>query len=182
LARNQHALNIILLMAFVESFDPVIGNDPRVLILGSMPGVKSLEAQQYYAHPRNAFWPILSVLFDITWSAQYDRRIEQFKGLPLVLWDVLQSCHRPGSLDSAIDKKSHEVNDIVGLLEQHPGIALIAFNGVTAEQLFRRHVLKDLPGKAGPDLLRLPSTSPAHAARSLQQKVEAWSLLKRYVK
>ena len=147
-----------------------------------MPGVKSLETQQYYAHPRNAFWPILSRLFDVNWAQDYEQRICQFKQLPLALWDVLQSCHRSGSLDSSIDKRGIEINDICGLLERYPGISLVAFNGTAAEQLFRRHVLKCLPENGTPDLLRLPSTSPAHASLNLVQKTEAWSVLVSYVK
>ncbi len=167
-------------MSFVQSFDPVIGTNPRVLILGSMPGVKSLQAQQYYAHPRNAFWPILSRLFDVQWPDDYGERIEQFRQLPLALWDVLRSCHRPGSLDSAIDRSSHQVNDIAGLLETHSDIALIACNGATAEQLFRRHVLQALPRESVIELIRLPSTSPAHAARSFEQKLVAWRVILDY--
>ena len=93
-------------MALVHSFEPVIGNNPRVLILGSMPGIASLDAIQYYAHPRNAFWPIIADLFSIDINCEYPQRIEQVKQLPVILWDTIKACHREGSLDSNIQSTS----------------------------------------------------------------------------
>lgn len=168
-------------MPRVESFDPIIGSDPRVLILGSMPGVKSLQAQQYYAHPRNAFWPIMAELFAIEWDRQYQRRIEQLQTLPVALWDVLGSCYREGSLDAAISSANMQVNPIAQLLFDCPGIALIAFNGTTAEKLFRRLVWPNVSDQSGLNLLRLPSTSPAHASMNLEQKLSAWSAINEHL-
>ena len=89
-------------MSIVQSFEPVIGLEPKVLILGSMPGIASLTEHQYYAHPRNAFWPIMAQLLDIEWSPVYSQRVSQLRQYPLILWDVLRACDRKGSLDSAI--------------------------------------------------------------------------------
>lgn len=162
-------------MPIVQSFEPVIGTNPQVLILGSMPGIASLKAQQYYAHPRNAFWPIMSKLFSIQWDENYETRIEQVKSLPLVLWDVLQSCHREGSLDADILQVDMQPNAILKLLTEHPYISLVAFNGATAEKVFTQKVAKMIPDIQRLQFIRLPSTSPAHASQTLAQKTEAWS-------
>jgi hypoxanthine-DNA glycosylase len=158
----------------VQSFEPVIGRDPRVIILGSMPGVASLEAVQYYAHPRNAFWPIMGALFGFDHAVDYDTRIGEIRKLPIILWDSLQSCHRPGSLDSNIDIGSARANDFPGLLRRFPEIRAIFFNGATSEKYFRRLALPKLPAAVDIELLRLPSTSPAHAGLSVEQKLAAW--------
>ena len=168
-------------MPLVESFDPVIGVNPKVLILGSMPGVKSLQVQQYYAHPRNAFWPIMSALFDIDWAVDYDTRIEQFKALPLALWDVLGACHREGSLDADISQEQLQVNPIDRLLQEHLGISLIVFNGATAERFFRQKAAESISNLHRYSLLKLPSTSPAHASRTLQQKLDEWQAIGKYL-
>ncbi len=161
-------------MPLVQSFAPVIGFNPKVLILGSIPGIASLQVQQYYAHPRNAFWPIMAELFDVEWSTEYEMRIQQVKKLPVVLWDTLRACHREGSLDSAITRERLEANDIIGLLKEQPGICLIVFNGAAAEKYFNQTVAKFLTDDLKVDQIRLPSTSPAHASKSIQQKLEDW--------
>ncbi len=119
-------------MARVESFKPVIGEHPRILILGSMPGVVSLEAVQYYAHPRNAFWPIMSELFGIDPTTDYAQRIAQISQQPVVLWDTLKSCYRPGSLDSAITRDCVEGHHIPGLLQEFTQIKAVACSGATS--------------------------------------------------
>ena len=161
-------------MTRVQSFAPVIGTDPRIVILGSMPGVASLEAAQYYAHPRNAFWPIMGALFGFDHEVDYDARIDEIRKLPIILWDSLQSCHRPGSLDSSIDVDSARANDFPVLLRRFPEIRAIFFNGATSEKYFRRLVLPKLPGIGDIELSRLPSTSPAHAGMRFEQKLAAW--------
>ena len=158
----------------VQSFEPVIGHQPRVIILGSMPGVASLEAVQYYAHPRNAFWSIMAGLFAIEQQASYSRRIQQISELPLILWDTLQSCHRPGSLDSNIDAGSVRANDFPQLLQRFPEIRAIVFNGATSEKYFKRLVIPQLDSHESIELLRMPSTSPANAGMSFEQKLESW--------
>jgi TDG/mug DNA glycosylase family protein len=158
----------------VQSFEPIIGHHPRVLILGSMPGVASLEAVQYYAHPRNLFWPIMDALFGIDHEIDYDSRIREVRKQPLVLWDTLQACYRPGSLDSNIDAGSVKANDFPGLLRRFPDIRAIVFNGATSEKYFRKLVIPVLPDSADIELLRMPSTSPANAGMNLEQKLAAW--------
>ena len=158
----------------VESFAPVIGVNPRILILGSMPGIASLQAVQYYAHPRNAFWPIMAELFDFDATLDYPSRINCIETLPLILWDSLKACHRPGSLDSNIDNASAVANDFAGLLDRHRGIRAICFNGATSEKYFRKLALPGLPCAGQITLMRMPSTSPANAGMSFAQKLEAW--------
>lgn len=167
-------------MAQVSSFPPVIGSNPRIIILGSMPGIASLEAVQYYAHPRNAFWPIMAELFDFDHEVDYRSRIDQVRALPVILWDTLASCYRPGSLDSEISADSVESNDIASLLSQYPKIRLIAFNGATSEKYFRRLVLPQLNAETLPRLIRMPSTSPANAGMNLASKTDRWRVLLDY--
>jgi len=160
-------------MTAVSSFAPIEGDFTRVLILGSMPGVASLNADQYYAHPQNAFWKIMGVILDIPATADYDARIEALKCSNIALWDVLESCIRPGSLDAAIDMNSEKVNDIKALLQRHPEINVICFNGSIAEKVFKKRVLP-LLGDFSVKYIRLPSTSPAHASMPFENKVMAW--------
>lgn len=163
--------------AAVRSFAPVFRADARVLILGSMPGVASLAAAQYYAHPRNAFWNIMGVLFDAGPELPYDERLARLNAAGVALWDVIARCKRSGSLDSAIARSSVEPNDFTGLFAVCPRISHVFFNGATAETAFRRHVR--LPADAGPaNFVRLPSTSPAHAARDVANKLAAWQAVR----
>lgn len=150
---------------------PLLAPDGRVLVLGSMPGAASLAAQQYYAHPRNLFWPIMGALFGAGPELPYPRRVAMLAGAGVSVWDVLHSCTRPGSLDSAIgDEVAH---DFAAFLAEQPQITHIFFNGAKAEQAFRRHALGTL-GAAVPHLRRLPSTSPAHAAKGFAEKLNEW--------
>ena len=116
-------------MTTINSFAPIVGDLPRVLILGSMPGIASLNAYQYYAHPQNAFWKIMEAILGISASADYEARVEALKRSNIALWDVLESCIRPGSMDAAIDMDSAKVNDIKAFLQRHPEISVICFNG-----------------------------------------------------
>ncbi len=166
-------------MARVQSFAPVIGKHPRILILGSMPGVASLDAVQYYAHPRNVFWPIMAELFSIDASADYVQRIVQISAAPVILWDTLKSCYRPGSLDSAITRDSVEANDIPELLEEFTQIKAVACNGATSANYFRKLVLPQISPSI--ELLQMPSTSPANAAMNFEQKLAAWRRLLDFV-
>lgn len=144
-----------------------------------MPGEASIRAGQYYAHPRNAFWPLMRALFAVPSDATYTSRLVALGEARIALWDVLAECERAGSLDSAIAPTSVVVNDIAGLVASHPGLRVIALNGGTAARLFDRHVAPALAARR-PALrvLRLPSTSPAHAAMSLARKAEAWAALR----
>ena len=149
--------------------------DARVLVLGSLPGVRSIEAGQYYAHPRNAFWPIMATLFGFDPGLSYRQRIRALLDRRVALWDVLGESRRPGRLDSAIDTASARPNDLAGFLAEHPSLALVAFNGRRAEALFRRLVLPGLD--AAPPAVLLPSTSPAHAAMDRATKLAHWSIV-----
>ena len=168
-------------MARVQSFEPIIGRHPRVIILGSMPGVASLEAVEYYAHPRNAFWRIMHELFGIDHRAAYAERIRELSRNPVILWDTLAACYRPGSLDSNIDIGTARANDFPSLLKRHRKIRAILFNGATSEKYFRQLALPGLPGAADIELMRMPSTSPANAGMSFEQKLTAWRRLLDYI-
>ncbi|MDR7194463.1 DNA-deoxyinosine glycosylase [Luteimonas terrae] len=156
----------------IRSFAPIVGDGARVLVLGSMPGVASLDAHRYYAHPRNLFWPIVGALFGFDPSLPYDARLARLTARGVALWDVAGECVRPGSLDARIESGSVVPNDIGELLARYPGITQIRFNGAAADTMFRRHVSPTLD--VVPDLLRLPSTSPAHAALGFEAKLAAW--------
>lgn len=159
-------------MPRIHSFDPIAAPDAEVLILGSMPGRASLAAGQYYAHAQNAFWRILGELLGFDAHAPYPQRVAALRSARLALWDVLHSCERAGSLDAAIDRETLVANDFAGFLQAHPRIRRICFNGAAAETCFRRHVAPQLTQEL--QLLRLPSTSPAHAGMPYAQKLEAW--------
>lgn len=162
----------------VRSFAPIASADARILILGSMPGVASLQADQYYAHPQNRFWPIMGRLlgFDPK-TTPYAQRMRYLTDAGIALWDVLQSCERSGSLDSAIRRETQRVNDFAAFFAAHPRIRRVYFNGAHAEQVFRRHVLPLLADDGDDQVLqciRLPSSSPAHASLSLDDKLAIW--------
>lgn len=166
-------------MRRVRSFPPLEDRHARVLILGSMPGAASLAAAQYYAHPRNHFWPIMGRLFGAGPDLPYAKRVRRLKSCGIAVWDVLESCVRPGSLDADIEEGSIAVNDFAGFFDAHPGIGAVFFNGAKAESAYRRHVLKGLPSPAcALPVRRLPSTSPAHAALSFEGKLAAWEQLR----
>ena len=168
--------------ALARGFPPVIDERARVLVLGSLPGRASLEARQYYAQPQNAFWRIMGALVGAGPELEYAGRLARFKESALGLWDVLAAGHREGSLDSAIVRATAVVNDFVSLFERYRGIERVCFNGRTAEQLYRRRVLPDLPERfAGIPLHALPSTSPAHAGMPFAVKLERWRILRDHV-
>lgn len=163
-------------MSRIRSFAPIAAPSARTLILGSMPGQASLAANRYYAHPRNAFWPILCELLDLPADATYSTRVRALKRARIALWDVLHSCVRPGSLDASIRSESGVANDFRSFFRLHGRIERVFFNGATAERLFRQRVLPALPDFK-PTLIRLPSTSPAHAAMTRAQKRDAWRVI-----
>ncbi len=140
-----------------------------------MPGAESLRRRQYYAHPHNAFWPIMAALLGFDARAPYARRVRSLKAARIALWDVLHSCVREGSLDTRIEDET--ANDFAAFFRAHPALTRVFFNGAKAEASFRRHVLPRL----GPALrarsvrfARLPSTSPAHAGVPRAGKLIAW--------
>lgn len=160
-------------MARIRSFAPIADDNARILILGSMPGIASLRAQQYYAHAQNAFWPIMGELVGADRGLPYEVRVAKLKAAGIALWDVLASCTRDSSLDSDIDRTSIAINDFAAFFAGHRHIRAVLFNGGMAEQSFIRHVAPQLNGH--PLLMqRLPSTSPAHASLTKKQKAAAW--------
>lgn len=165
-------------MSRVSGFPPVSGPEPRVLILGSMPGVASLEQTQYYAHPRNAYWRIMGELFGAGPELQYVDRLDVLVARRIALWDVLRSCDRPGSLDANIRGATARPNDFAALFDDRPSIGHVFFNGKTAAAMFRRKVLPDLDESQQRAYTTLPSTSPAMAALSFEQKLEQWSAVR----
>lgn len=155
-------------------FSPVIDSETRLLILGSLPGEASLTAGQYYAHPRNAFWPLIGgVLGQDLSSLSYDDRLDRLKAHGVGLWDVIASAERSGSLDAAI--RSPEAADLVGLVEGLPRLRAVAFNGGLAARLGRR-----ILACVEVDLIDLPSSSPAHAS-PLSAKAERWAALRPFL-
>jgi hypoxanthine-DNA glycosylase len=155
-----------------QSFYPVTSPNARILILGTMPGEESLARQEYYANPRNQFWRIMDELFGISFSAPYAERIARLQENQIALWDVLHSCERIGSLDSAI--RNAVPNDFGALLASMPELKAIAFNGKKSAGWFERWVTVDTSGLRK---LVLPSTSPA-AAMAFEKKLAAWAALK----
>ena len=146
---------------------PIVARHTRLLVLGSFPSEASLAAQQYYAHPRNHFWPILSALWDMDLRAlSYTQRIAVVKDRGLGIWDVYASCRREGSLDSAIEDAVP--NDLAGLVGRAPQLQAIAHNGGESARAMRMTRAFGLP------VHRLPSTSPANASWSFERKLAAW--------
>ncbi len=142
-------------------------------MLGSIPGVASLQAVQYYAHPRNAFWPIMGAYFQFNPTLAYETRLAQLNRHQVALWDVLQRCERPGSLDSEIRTQTIQVNPIADWLQSHPEVALILLNGGTAGREFNKH-FSGISTQGEVSVLTLPSTSPAYAAMPFQKKLQRW--------
>ncbi len=142
-----------------------------------MPSRESLAQQRYYAHSRNVFWPIITELLEIR-ARDYKQCVREVGRRGYAIWDVLKACFRSGSLDSAIDEHSIVTNDFQDFYGHHPLIERVFFNGAKAESMYLKHVLPGLDGPAaGFGLKRLPSTSPAHAGMSLEQKKEAWRVV-----
>lgn len=156
-------------------FAPLATPAAHTLILGSVPGQASLAAQRYYAHPRNAFWPIVCDVLAVPRDAPYEVRCEALLQAGWALWDVLACCERPGSLDANIRPTGRQVNDFTGFFAEHPAIDRVFFNGATAESLFHRHAMPQLGHQcAAWHIERLPSTSPAHAALGQEAKLARW--------
>ncbi len=154
-----------------DGFPPVAASNATILVLGSLPSQRSIAEQQYYAHPHNAFWPIMRELFAI--DGDYTARCKQLVKNRVALWDVLASSERPGSMDAAIRLDTARANDFHEFMEAHSDIEVIAFNGRKAEQLFDK--LVDIQAiNASIRRVGLPSTSPAYATMSFSGKLAAW--------
>ncbi|MFV0438713.1 MAG: DNA-deoxyinosine glycosylase [Desulfopila sp.] len=162
-------------MDTLKSFRPLVDQRTTTLILGSMPGHQSLMANQYYAHPRNGFWHIMGHLFGAGPNLSYAARLQILLAHGIGLWDVIDSCRRPSSLDADIVDASITTNDFPRLLARFPAIDRIFFNGAKAEQTFNRRIRPHLPETAEKiQMTRLISTSPANARYSLADKIEIW--------
>lgn len=156
-----------------RSFEPVYQSDAKLLILGSLPGKRSIVDQRYYAHPRNAFWPIMSDLIGVDANAPYQERLRALMSKRIALWDVASAAERPGSLDSSIRKETLSYNAIPVLLANCPEISAILFNGAASEKLFK-DAQKSWSQAIKCPMERMPSTSPANAGLSLEQKRKRW--------
>jgi len=159
----------------IHGFAPILGSQPGVLILGSMPSVASLEKQQYYGKPQNAFWRIMAELFTFDPLLEYHERAALLANRGVAVWDVLASCVRPGSLDSAIQRASEQPNDFSDFLSRHTTISRVFFNGRKAEEIYTKRVLPELitlPRTIS--YACLPSTSPAMASLNFAAKLQQW--------
>jgi hypoxanthine-DNA glycosylase len=156
--------------ARLQGLAPVVAERTRVLVLGSFPSAASLAAGQYYAHPRNQFWPLLSMLWHTDLRAlPYAQRLDEVRRRGLGIWDVYASCRREGSLDSAIE--AAQPNDLAALVARLPALRAIAHNGgESARAMTWTRTL-------APEVVRLPSTSPANASWSFDRKLHAWRAL-----
>ncbi|MDP3823558.1 MAG: DNA-deoxyinosine glycosylase [Burkholderiales bacterium] len=151
----------------LQGLGPVVDANTRLVVLGSFPGVASLAAQQYYGHPRNHFWPILSALWQVDlMPLPYPQRLESMLTHGLGLWDVYARCEREGSLDSAI--QSAQLNDLASLKETAPRLTVIAHNGGESARAIKHTQSLRVA------VHRLPSTSPANASWSFERKLAAW--------
>jgi TDG/mug DNA glycosylase family protein len=167
----------------IHSFPPLISAKPAVLILGSMPGRKSLEMSQYYAHPQNQFWRIIGELIGFDPGLPYEKRIQNLSRAGICLWDVLKSCEREGSMDQSIQNSSEIPNDLVGLIRDFPSIQVIAFNGNKAWMSFQKYILPHLEEQTiqRVHLIQMPSTSPANARITFEKKLGSWKKIFNYL-
>ncbi|MBQ8458629.1 DNA-deoxyinosine glycosylase [bacterium] len=157
-----------------KSFKPSVDNNSKILILGSMPGVKSLEEQQYYAHPQNRFWKVMGAICDEPNLSEfdYDTKLKTLLNNNIALWDTIKSCKREGSLDS--DIQNEKPNNIKGLLKKYPNIKTICLNGNKSYSAFNKY-FPDLSEKY--TCHKMPSTSPANARYSLDKLIEEWKII-----
>lgn len=154
----------------LKSFKPIINEASEVLILGSMPSIKSLEQQEYYAHPQNRFWKVMAELcgYPDLHKSEFKIKTDILLKNHIALWDVVKTCNRNGSLDSAIENV--KPNDIKTLLKKYPEIKKIYCNGTASYTMFNRY-FKDI----NLPVTKLPSTSPANAKYKLETLLEAWT-------
>ena len=158
-------------MQKISSFPPIINYESKILILGSIPGMKSLEMKQYYAHPQNKFWKIICEIFNEEFTTDYTERIKILEKYHVALWDVIDTCERKGSLDSEI--RNEEANKIEELLQNFPNIKAIFCNG----QKSHKNLQKILGKKFRLPIIVLPSTSPANAGLSYFDKLKSWYII-----
>ena len=158
----------------ITSFEPIVDKNCKILILGTMPSVKSIEKQQYYGNKQNHFWKIIYSLFDESVEEDYEKRKIFLLNRHIAVWDVLKSCDREGSSDSKIINPVP--NDFETFFNQYPDIKAVFFNGSKAEELFRKLVIGKANLKEGLLFHRLPSTSPASAI-PFKDKLNRWRVI-----
>lgn len=151
-----------------SSFAPIADKETQILILGSLPGDKSLAENEYYAHPRNRFWRIIAEIIGYDFSTNYIEKLEMLRQNKIGVWDVVNSAKRTGSLDTNI--LDEVPNDLEGFIEEHPKLKIIAFNGAKSQKLFDKYFTR----KATLKYLALPSTSPANAKMSFEIICQKW--------
>ena len=165
----------------VTGLPPIASPDARVLILGSMPGVKSLELERYYVGPGNRFWRVMATLLDFDPALPYEERVKAVTGAGVALWDVIHSCERKGSLDSRIIDGSEVPNDFPTFFSGHPALRALAFNGQTAFKVFRRADGLTISKTHGLEALPLPSTSAVNTRSSRDALVDRWQATLQYL-
>ena len=170
--KDEIAASVVTERPAKRSFPPVVDERARVLVLGTLPGEESLRRQQYYAHPRNLFWRVIFALFEATPPTDYAERLAFVTAHRIALWDVCELGERERSADTAI--RSERPNAIDRLLDEHPLIRAVAFNGTTARRLYDRHFAR----RVTLTYLALPSTSPAHATIDFAVKLARWTALR----
>ena len=165
-------------MEVTKGFAPILGPGARVLILGTLPSQQSLQKNQYYGHPQNAFWRIMGGLIGAGPDLPYLERVNRLIDSGIAVWDVLAASVRPGSMDSAIDPKTASVNDFRALCREQPDIRMVCFNGKAAAGLFDRLVPEHTRNSfREAKFVTMPSTSPAYAAMSFADKLKIWSAI-----
>ncbi len=165
-----------LMTPLLRSFKPFADKNSRVLVLGSMPGPEALRKQQYYGFNGNHFWTIIPTLLGKKKPESYQEKLKLIRSHRIALWDVLESCVRPGALDSAI--RCVTPNNIPRLLKKYPHIRAVFINGRTAHKIFH----KSFGEKIKHPIFYLPSSSPAHASLSLPEKIKKWGVIKKYLR
>ncbi|KAA0090011.1 DNA-deoxyinosine glycosylase [Trinickia soli] len=164
-------------MTFKHSFAPVVNEHTRVLVLGSLPGEASLAQSRYYAHPQNRFWHLIGdVIGEDLPGMDYEARLQALLDHRVGLWDVIAKARREGSLDSRI--RDHATNDLAALVSGLPNLAAVAFNGGTAAKIGMQALAES---RISLDLIKLPSSSPAHAAVPYAEKLRAWEALRKWL-
>ncbi|RFB14732.1 DNA-deoxyinosine glycosylase [Bacillus sp. HNG] len=168
-----------MLVERIFGLEPIVGEDPRILILGSMPSVESLRKQEYYGNKRNHFWKIMFMLFESPELREYKDKIAFLKEQKIALWDVLYSCYREGSLDSNI--KDEEPNEIEAFVKNHPNLRLIVCNGTKSYKSYQKYI--GLNRLRGVEVIKLPSTSPVPGKynKTLEGKLQEWKIIKDYL-
>ena len=169
-------------MTTLIGFPPIADKNATVLILGSMPGEASLNENQYYAHPRNKFWYIMGEMLRMDSNIAYEGKQEMVTKAGIAVWDVLKSCQREGSLDSSIRGSSVITNNFESFYSKYANIKHVFFNGVKAEKEYNKHVIPKISLKSSHiKYYRLPSTSPAMAMLSKEQKLAEWMIISKKI-